>query len=180
MWKNDDAALTSVTKGIRKVVHDLGGTVTPEEPTSINEQKRRAKSEKGSKREMARTPQMIERAFLKKVVNQYFTELKDYQQVANYELGLRAAFQNMLASVAKHIGWSLAPEMTIGKIRPDGVLLDEFKLRRGYWEAKGPRTNLEQEIRKKIEQKYPLTNTIFEDSQSAILYQNKKRVTVQT
>jgi predicted helicase len=178
MWKNDDAALTNVTKGIRKVTQTLSRTETSAEPDSPNEQKRRAKGREGSKKEMARTPQTIDRAFLKKVVNQYFTELKDYQQVANYELGLRAAFQNMLASVAKHIGWSLAPEMTLGKIRPDGVLLDEFKLRRGYWEAKGPKTNLEQEIRKKIEQKYPLTNTIFEDSQSAILYQNKKRLPV--
>src|SRR5439155_6696298 len=79
--------------------------------------------------------------------------------------------------VAKHIGWSLAPEKTLGKIRPDGVLLDEFRIRRGYWEAKGPKTNLEKEIAAKIADKYPLINTIFEDTNTAILYQNKKRHT---
>jgi predicted helicase len=127
---------------------------------------------------MARTPQSIDRTFLKKAVDQYFAELAEYQKVANYELGLRAAFQHLLACVAKHIGWSLAPEMTLSKIRPDGVVLDEFRIRRGYWEAKGPATNLEKEIAKKIEHKYPLTNTIFEDSKTAILYQSKKRVPV--
>ena len=100
------------------------------------------------------------------------------QVVSKHELGLRAAFQNLLASVAKYVGWSLSPEMTLGKIRPDGVVLDEFRLRRGYWEAKAPNANLEKEIAKKIEHQYPLTNTIFEDSKMAILYQNKKRFPV--
>jgi len=175
MWTNEDAAFQDIAKGIRKVVSDLNGTKEttiqkPMEPT----QKRTRDGDVG-RRGMARTPQTIDKTFLKKVVNHYFTERKGYQEVANYELGLRAAFQNLLSSVAKHIGWSLAPEMTIGKIRPDGVILDEFRIRRGYWEAKGPDTNLEKEIAKKIANKYPLTNTIFEDSQTAILYQNKKR-----
>ncbi len=140
--------------------------------------KRQTKGGEGEKRQRARTPQSLDKALLKKVVNQYFAERKGYQEVANYELGLRAAFQNMLASVARQIGWSLAPEMTLGKIRPDGVVLDEWKIRRGYWEAKGPETNLGKEIAKKIENKYPLTNTIFEDSKTAILYQNKKRFSI--
>ncbi len=177
-WANRDQAYTDIAQGIRKVVNDLHGTAKTSVAETTAGQKQRTKGGEGGRRDMARTPQSIDKTFLKKAVNQYFVERKDYQEVANYELGLRAAFQNMLASVAKHIGWSLAPEMTLGKIRPDGVVVDEFRIRRGYWEAKGPETNLEQEIAKKIEHKYPLINTIFEDSNTAILYQNKKRVPV--
>lgn len=145
------------------------------EGTYVEDTKKQTKGGEGEKRLKAHTPQSLDKAWLKKAVNQYFAERKSYSEVAHYELGMRAAFQNLLANVAKHIGWSLAPEMTLGKIRPDGVVLDEFRLRRGYWEAKGPETNLEREIAKKIENKYPLTNTIFEDSKTAILYQNKRR-----
>src|SRR6266852_7592328 len=71
----------------------------------------------------------------------------------------------------------LIPEQTIeGGIRPDGVLRDSFDLKRGFWEAKGPQSDLDKEIAKKIATGYPLTNTIFENTKLAILYQNKKRV----
>ena len=129
--------------------------------------------------DLKRTPTNINSTVLKGAVKRYHEELKRYQRVVEHELGLRVAFQNMLDDVAKHVGWSVAPEMTIGKIRPDAVLLDEFKLRRGYWEAKGPGANLDSEITKKIQSGYPLTNTIFEDTRRAILYQNKRRVPVE-
>src|SRR5204862_343842 len=87
-------------------------------PGSISSKERRTGGGESGKRDMARTPQSIDKAFLKKAVNQYFIERHDYEQVVDYELGLRSAFQNLLASVAKHIGWSLAPEKTLGKIRP--------------------------------------------------------------
>src|SRR5437764_10432733 len=71
----------------------------------------------------------------------------------------------------------LIPEQTIeGGIRPDGVLRDSYDLKRGIWEAKGPQSDLEKEIAKKIATGYPLTNTIFENTKRAVLYQNKKRV----
>ncbi len=82
----------------------------------------------------------------------------------------------MLSAVANYCGWSLAPEMTLDKIRPDGVLLDEFRIRRGYWEAKGPKVDLEAEIKKKTDAGYPLTNTVFEDSRRAVLFQGKRRL----
>ena len=74
------------------------------------------------------------------------------------------------------VGWHLIPEQTLERnLRPDGVLRDSNNLRRGLWEAKGPKGNLEQEIGKKINDGYPLTNTIFENTLKAVLYQNKKR-----
>ncbi|GCE04717.1 type ISP restriction/modification enzyme [Dictyobacter aurantiacus] len=176
MWTNEDAALTNVAKGIRKVVNKVNGIEEPEADQETESKTKSARGGDAGRRNMARTPQNIDRNYLKKVVRQYKEELKGYQEVANYELGLRAAFQNMLSTVAKYCGWSLAPEMTIGKIRPDGVVLDEFRIRRGYWEAKGPKVNLDEEIRKKIATGYPLTNTLFEDSKRAVLYQGKRNL----
>ncbi len=60
--------------------------------------------------------------------------------------------------------------------RPDGTLRDSFNLPRGYWEAKDHDDDLDTEIRKKITIGYPTTNTIFEDSRRAVLFQGNKRV----
>jgi hypothetical protein len=133
---------------VRKGVNGRNRSEDLESAEATETNKNNARGGRVGRREMARTLQTIDRNYLKKIVKQYYTELKDYQEVANYELGLRAAFQNMLSAVAKYCGWSLAPEMTIDKIRPDGVILDEFRIRRGYWEAKGPKVNLDEEIRK--------------------------------
>jgi len=51
---------------------------------------------------------------------------------------------------------------------------DENSLPRGYWEAKDSGDDLKAEIAKKIARGYPVTNTIFEDTRQAILYQNKQ------
>jgi len=113
---------------------------------------------------------------LKKAIDRYYKELHEYQGKADYELAVRSAFQNLLAEAARLVKWTLIPEQTIENgLRPDGILRDSFDLRRGYWEAKGPKSDLEQEIKKKIAVGYPLTNTIFENTKRAILYQNKKR-----
>jgi hypothetical protein len=59
--------------------------------------------------------------------------------------------------------------------RTDGVLRDSFDLKRGFWEAKGPQSDLDKEIARKIATGYPLINTIFENTKRAVLFQNKKR-----
>ncbi|HTI14803.1 MAG TPA: toll/interleukin-1 receptor domain-containing protein [Dictyobacter sp.] len=179
MWDNRNAALTDIAQGIRRVVEELNGT-TVSQPEKGTEQETQSMGGEAGRRNMARTPQVINKAFLKKVAKQYHTELKDFQKVVTHETGVRGAFLNMLAAMAKHCGWSLAPEMTMAiknrNIRPDGVILDEFHIRPGIWEAKGPNVHLEQEIREKIARGYPLNNTIFEDDQRAVLYQNNQRM----
>ena len=69
----------------------------------------------------------------------------------------------------------LVPKLPIkrgGKsITPDGTVRDAYNLHRGYWEAKDTDDDLTAEIRKKIAKGYPLTNTIFEDTTNAVLYQ---------
>ncbi len=116
-------------------------------------------------------------AALRKAIGRYYKELDEYKSKANYELALRAAFHNLLADGARQVGWTLVDEQTIeGGIRPDGVMRDANNLRRGYWEAKGPESDLDREIADKIKKNYPLTNTIFENTRRAVLYQGKRKV----
>lgn len=125
---------------------------------------------------MAGTSATLSAAALKKAIDRYYKELQDYQGKADYELAVRTAFLNLLAETARQVKWTLIPEQTIeGNIRPDGVLRDSFDLKRGFWEAKGPKSDLDKEITKKIATGYPLINTIFENTKRAILYQNKRR-----
>ncbi len=115
---------------------------------------------------------------LKKAVDRYYKELAEYVGRAEHETAIRSAFQNLLAEFARSVNWTLIPEKTLenGK-RPDATFEDNaYWLKRGYWEAKDTKDDLEKEIRKKISENYPLTNIIFEDSRRAVLYQNKKRV----
>ncbi len=112
-----------------------------------------------------------------KAIQAYYDELKNYgTQNVSHETGLRSAFQNLLAVTGQEKHWTLIPELSMklgGKlVRPDGTLRDEWHLPRGYWEAKDTADDLDAEIKKKAAKGYPLTNTIFEDTQNAILYQN--------
>jgi len=74
------------------------------------------------------------------------------------------------------VRWTLIPKQGSrvegNQIIPDGTLRDEFHLRRGFWEAKDTADDLDKEIGKKKQKKYPLSNTIFEDTRTAVLYQN--------
>src|SRR5437588_1435283 len=113
---------------------------------------------------------------LKKAIDRYYKQLQEYKGRADYELAVRTAFLNLLNETAHQVKWMLIPEQTIeGGIRPDGVLRDSFDLKRGVWEAKGPQGDLDKEISRKIATGYPLTNTIFENTKRAVLFQNKKR-----
>jgi len=108
-----------------------------------------------------------------------------------HELGLRTAFG---------IFWKRRPKLTAGRlsrnslwhghpcpwlltawkavplVRPDGTVRDGNSLPRGYWEAKDTGDALDREIAKKKAKGYPLSNIIFEDTATAVLYQNKLEV----
>ena len=108
-----------------------------------------------------------------KDIREYYAALDAYaRQGVTHEGAVRSAFQNLLAETGRRVGWTLIPEMSIGPIRPDGTFRDEYFLNRGYWEAKDTGDRLEAEIDKKRDKGYPLTNTIFEDTRRAHLYQN--------
>ncbi len=109
-----------------------------------------------------------------KVLTRYYdtlTKLTDRQ--ARDEMNLRPAFQDLLTAFGHDQGWTLIPELRLANgTRPDGTLVDKNIFYRGFWEAKDPKDKLEIEIRKKLDKGYPAINTIFEDTQQAILYQN--------
>jgi len=115
-----------------------------------------------------------------KAVKHYYEALAAFaKQDVDHELAVRSAFQSLLDETGRRFGWTLIPELsdTVAghRIQPDGTFRDDFHMKRGFWEAKDTHDNLEEEIRKKIKKGYPLTNTIFEDTQSAHLFQNGKQ-----
>ncbi len=114
-----------------------------------------------------------------KAVKSYYAALQTYaDHSVEHEGALRSAFQNLLAETGRKVGWTLIPELSLStnghQIRPDGTFRDEFTIERGYWEAKDTDDDLDTEIKKKIKRGYRLTNTIFEDTRQARLYQDGK------
>ena len=98
------------------------------------------------------------------------------EQGVEHEGGLRRAFGDLLRVTARKRNWMLVEEQSVGRVRPDGTLRDQWRLQHGYWEAKDGSDDLEVEIRRKRERGYPFSNIIFEDTNTAILYQNERRV----
>ncbi len=91
------------------------------------------------------------------------------------ELNIRPAFQNCLDAYCREHREKLAliPELQApGNTYPDGTVKDSLRMARGYWEAKDTHDDLDTEIRNKFNRGYPKDNIVFEDSQTAVLYQN--------
>jgi len=112
-----------------------------------------------------------------KAVKTYYETLdKLAEQGVDHEMALRSAFQRLLEDAAKSVGLVFIPELgeeIEGRtVRPDGTVRDRNHLPRGYWEAKDTHADLDAEIKKKKAKGYPLTNIIFEDTQTGVLYQS--------
>ncbi len=116
-------------------------------------------------------------------IHQYHAEVEKlihYGGTSN-EMSVRNAFSRLLDYYAHSRDLKLVPEVFIktkdGKIiRPDGTLKDMLRLDHGYWESKDGKDNINEEIRKKLNKGYPFENTLFEDSRTAILFQNNTEV----
>jgi len=121
---------------------------------------------------------MLELSASDPIVKGYLKDLNHLKaQHVSHELGLKAPFQTLLDKAAKRRGWTLVNELSTysgGKrVVPDGTVRDEFRLARGWWEAKDTSDNLAAEIQKKLKAGYPTRNIIFEDTQIAVLYQDR-------
>ncbi len=96
------------------------------------------------------------------------------------EMSVRSPFESLLQETARLKNWTFIAELSGksggGLIRPDGTLRDRNSLPRGYWEAKDTQDDLDTEIKKKIARGYPLSNIIFEDTQTGVLFQSKQKV----
>ena len=62
------------------------------------------------------------------------------------------------------------------KVTPDGTLKNILRLDYGFWESKDTDDDLRVEIAKKFDKGYPDSNILFEDSQTAIPYQDGQRL----
>ena len=92
------------------------------------------------------------------------------------EQSIRRAFANCLDAYCRghRERLQLVDELEAAlRNRPDGTVKDTLRLTRGYWEAKDSHDDLDAEIQAKFNRGYPRDNIIFEDSLTAVLFQNR-------
>ncbi|MDP4593773.1 MAG: hypothetical protein NWT00_04285 [Beijerinckiaceae bacterium] len=95
---------------------------------------------------------------------------------------IREAFKDLLKAWSRQANLHFLSELEFAtaqksKVYPDGSVLHDLRVPLGFWEAKDTRDDLDEEIRKKFARGYPQTNIIFENSETAVLIQNRQEVT---
>ena len=92
------------------------------------------------------------------------------------------AFVNLINAYAKPRSLELVEKLDYFNARrkkrltPDGTLKNILRLDYGFWESKDTDDDLQVEIARKFDKGYPDSNILFEDSQTAILYQDGQRL----
>jgi predicted helicase len=119
----------------------------------------------------------------KQLINQYYNQRDNLKRVGvTNEMAIKQPFDNLLLNLASSKHYVYATEVTIknenGKnVRPDGILMNELRIHKGYVESKDTNDTLDEEINKKLyKDGYPKTNIIFQDSVFAVLIQNNVEV----
>ena len=111
-------------------------------------------------------------------IESYRKELEDIIKFggSDNESSIRAAFQNCLSEYCSNHreNLRLIPELAAQGGIPDGTVKDSLRMARGYWEAKDTHDDLDTEIQRKFNRGYPRDNIVFEDSQTAVLFQNRE------
>ncbi|MCY4554606.1 MAG: N-6 DNA methylase, partial [Candidatus Poribacteria bacterium] len=126
-----------------------------------------------------------------KPIKNYYAELQEYDSIgAAHEGAVRPAFQNLLQHYCRQADLILVCEKTRSfppdkggqggsgltapnrRIRPDGEVIDTFRLPYGYWEAKDTQDDLYIEADKKFAAGYPSKNIVFQSPTHALLYQH--------
>ncbi len=125
----------------------------------------------------------------KVLIHQYYNNLERAVQFgkSRNEQSIRNPFWMLLNEYARKQNYEVVPELycdgTIGKkVKPDGIVKNLFGLDIGLWESKDEKDAIDEEITEKRKKGYPFTNILFEDSQTAVLFQHgaeKMRVSVQ-
>ena len=118
-----------------------------------------------------------------KPIKTYYAELKEYERLGEQNEGtVRAAFQGLLQHYCHQSKLTLLCEKMHAlptdkrgsnrKIRPDGEVVDTFKIPYGYWEAKDTQDDLHVEASKKFAAGYPSKNIVIQSPTHALLYQH--------
>jgi len=113
------------------------------------------------------------------LIQQYYTKVEKLIQYggSKNETAIRSAFQTLMEQYCTDKNLLLVPELEYKTkytttVKPDATLKDALRQDWGYWESKDTFDSLDKEIQSKIEKGYPTTNILFEDSQTAVLFQN--------
>lgn len=119
----------------------------------------------------------------KQVLNNYYNKLNETIRFggSRNETSVEHAFIQLVNSIAERRNLMLVPKITIKSTKgtniiPDGVLKNALRLDFGYWESKDIKDDIDKEIKAKVAKGYPLTNMLFEDSQTAVLFQENAEV----
>jgi hypothetical protein len=118
-----------------------------------------------------------------RLINTYMAEIDRLKKFSgtSTEQVIREAFKDLLKAWAKAQTLVFIPELlyetNLGtKVYADGTILHDVRVPLGYWEAKDTADNLEDEIAKKRLKGYPQDNIIYENSETAVLWQNRVEV----
>jgi predicted helicase len=114
----------------------------------------------------------------KPLIQNYYNQLDrsfDYSKSKNEET-IKSYFWMLLNDYAHKQNYEVVREVTtMGtkgvKVRPDGILKNLWGIEIGLWESKDEKDELDAEIDVKQKKGYPLANILFEDSQTAVLFQ---------
>lgn len=117
------------------------------------------------------------------LINQYYNSVDraiKYGKSKN-ETAIRNYFWHLLNEYAHDKNYEVIPEISClgthgNKVYPDGILKNLWGIDIGYWESKDEKDNIYDEIDVKIKKGYPLTNILFEDTNTAILFQRGQKV----
>jgi predicted helicase len=113
-------------------------------------------------------------------VKAYYAALATFQKHGHTTEGnTRSAFADLLKKCCHPYAWHLVEEFQFKgtnkqPLRADGALVDDLTLQHGLWEAKDTSDDLQVEIKKKVAAGYPLTNTLFQSPDRAVLYQDNR------
>ncbi len=119
----------------------------------------------------------------KPIIQQYYNQLDrsfDFSKSKNEET-IKSYFWMLLNDYAHRQNYEVVREVTTmgtkgSKVRPDGILKNLWGIEIGLCESKDEKDNIEDEIGAKQRKGYPLTNILFEDSATAILFQRGEEV----
>lgn len=117
------------------------------------------------------------------LVQAYLNEIdriRRFSGVVNEQV-IRPAFRRLLddwSKAQKLVFLEEYPAVTSQRttVYPDGTVLHDIRVPLGHWEAKDTADVLDEEIGKKLRRGYPQDNIVFENSQTAVLIQNRQEV----
>ncbi len=121
---------------------------------------------------------------INKAFRDYYALLDSYHEHGQMtiESTTETAMKRLLGDWCSMLGgWTLIKESIKTprgrSIIPDGIIRDHLNSTRGFWEAKDEADDLESEIEIKRRQGYPFDkNLLFDDTQTAVLFQNDARL----